>query len=108
MQISSRHYKNYIFGTDTSKWKSNIFSYGEVTYHEFYTNIDLFYNSTNEQLSYNFRVHPNADPDLLKFKLTVSGTNFLVLLQTIVSFISVTKLLYISCGVPFDILVIII
>jgi len=66
----SPHYKNYIFGTDPSKWKSNIFSYGEVTYHEFYPNIDLFYNSTNEQLAYNFRVHPNADPDFLKFKLT--------------------------------------
>lgn len=66
---SSKHYKNYIIGSNSSKWKSNIYSFGVVTYSEFYSNIDLFYSTDKDQLSYNFRVFPTGNPDLIKFAL---------------------------------------
>lgn len=65
----SSHYKNYILGQNKSNWKSSIYSFSEVTYSEFYSDIDLFYSTENDQLSYNFRVLPNGNPELIKFKL---------------------------------------
>lgn len=67
---SSRHYSNFILGSDKSKWKSEIYSFSEVQYKQFYPNIDLYYSSSNGQLSYNFLVLPFADPSQIKFVLS--------------------------------------
>jgi hypothetical protein len=66
----SSHYKNFILGSNKSNWKSTIYSYSEITYSEFYSDIDLFYSTDKDQLSYNFRVLPNGNPNLIKFKLS--------------------------------------
>ena len=65
----SDHYKNYIIGNDPQKWKKTIFSYSDVTYPSFYEGIDLIYKGHNGQLSYNFRLQPNADANAISFKL---------------------------------------
>ncbi len=57
----SLDYKNYILGTDSSKWKSHIYSYTDVEYTNFYDDIDLIYKGGNGQLSYNFLVKPGAN-----------------------------------------------
>jgi hypothetical protein len=66
---SSPNYKNYILGSDPSKWKSNVYSFAEVTYSQFYSGIDLFYKSEKDQLSYNFVVFPNGNAQQIKFQL---------------------------------------
>ena len=66
----SSHYSNYILGSDQSKWKSEIYSFKEVYYKQFYPNIDLYYSSNNGQLSYNFLVLPLTDPSQIQFVLT--------------------------------------
>jgi len=66
----SSHYRNYILGSEKSKWKSEIYSFSEVYYKQFYPNIDFFYTSSNGQLSYNFIVSPSADPNQIQFELT--------------------------------------
>jgi gliding motility-associated-like protein len=66
----SSHYSNYILGADKSKWKSEVLSFSEVHFKQFYPNIDLFYTSRDGQLSYNFKVLPFADPSHIKFALT--------------------------------------
>lgn len=66
----SSHYSNYILGSDQSKWKSEIYSFTEVHYKQFYPNIDLYYSSNNGQLSYNFLVLPLTDPSQIQFVLT--------------------------------------
>lgn len=66
----SSHYSNYMLGSEKSKWKSEIYSFSEVHYNQFYPNIDLYYSSRNGQLSYNFLVLPFADPSQIQFVLT--------------------------------------
>jgi len=69
-KIPSNHYSNYILGSDQTKWKSEIYSFQEVHYKQFYTDIDLFYCTKDKQLSYNFFIAPHADPSQIQFKLT--------------------------------------
>jgi len=69
-KTSSPHYSNYILGSDPTRWKSEIYSFGEVKYKEFYPNIDLLYNSRNGQLTYNFTVLPFGNTSLIQFVLT--------------------------------------
>ena len=69
----SSHYSNYILGTDSSKWKSNIYSFQDVSYLDFYPNIDLFYSTHSGQLSYNFAVQPEGNTNQIRF--TLIGAN---------------------------------
>jgi hypothetical protein len=39
---SSEHYNNYILGNDSSKWKSHVRGYKNVTLNDFAPNINLF------------------------------------------------------------------
>lgn len=66
----SEYYSNYILGSDKARWKSEIFSFKEIHYNQFYPNIDLFYKSSNGQLSYNFSILPFADPSQIQFLFT--------------------------------------
>ena len=63
----SKDLKNYFIGKDSSKWKSNIHSYNEVQYLNFYNNVDLIYKGENGQLSYNFLIDPGADVSQIKW-----------------------------------------
>ena len=67
---TSEHYTNYFIGNDSSKWKSNIHATQEITYENFYPNIDLFLNAHNSVFEYSFFIEPHQDPSQIKYKLT--------------------------------------
>jgi gliding motility-associated-like protein len=69
--------KNYIIGQDSSKWKSNIHSYNEVHYKNFYDNIDLIYKGENSLLSYNFMLKPGADVSQVKWNFEGANKVFI-------------------------------
>ena len=54
-------YDNYFIGSDKTKWKSNVRSYGTLTYTGIYPNIDVKYFTDNGTLKYDFYVKPGAD-----------------------------------------------
>ncbi len=66
---SSSSYKNFILGNNPDNWKSFLRDYAEVKMHDYYVGIDLIYKGENGQLSYNFEVAPNSNPDLISFEL---------------------------------------
>ena len=70
---TSEHYQNYFLGKDSSKWKSNIRATQEITYKNFYPNIDLYVDARNSKLEYSFTIAPNQDPSLIKY--TIDGAN---------------------------------
>jgi gliding motility-associated-like protein len=55
-------YNNYFIGNDQSKWAGECKIFTAVTYKDVYPNIDVRYYSTNEQLKYDFIVHPGGNP----------------------------------------------
>jgi gliding motility-associated-like protein len=69
---NSPHYTNYFIGKDTSTWRSNIHATQEITYSNFYPNIDMYIDAHNQKLEYSFKIAPNADPSQIKY--TITGT----------------------------------
>ena len=65
----SKHYSNYFVGKDSTKWKSNIPSYSNLRFEDFYPQIDLIYSTKLGQLSYNFEISREANPKLIQFSL---------------------------------------
>ena len=61
-------YDNYFIGNDKSKWKSNIRSYGVLTYSGIYPNTDVRYYTENGTLKYDFNLKPGADLSKLVLK----------------------------------------
>jgi gliding motility-associated-like protein len=55
-------YNNYFIGNDQSKWAGECKIFTAVTYKDVYPNIDVRYYSTNDQLKYDFIVHPGGNP----------------------------------------------
>lgn len=53
---------NYFIGNDPSKWRHDIPQFGGVEYQAVYHGIDLVYYGNQNQLEYDFRVAPGADP----------------------------------------------
>lgn len=64
----SEHYNNYILGDNPQKWRDHVFSYNEVSYPDFYPDIDLIYKGQKSQLSYNFLVRPQANVNSIAFR----------------------------------------
>jgi len=58
---------NYFVGNDKSKWHSNIPTYGAVTYHDIYKNIDVKFYGNNKNMEHDVIVRPGGDPSLVKF-----------------------------------------
>ncbi|HVN63782.1 MAG TPA: SBBP repeat-containing protein, partial [Candidatus Binataceae bacterium] len=53
---------NYLTGRDSSKWHTNIPTFGRVSYRNVYPGVDLAYHGGNQrQLEYDFIVAPGAD-----------------------------------------------
>ena len=52
---------NYLVGSDSTKWHTNISQFARVEYDEVYPGIDLVYYGNQGQLEYDFRVAPGAD-----------------------------------------------
>ncbi len=66
-------YSNYFIGKDPSRWKSNVYSYQEITYRNVYPNIDVRYYSEGGRLKYDFIVRPGAD--LRRIQLRYDGAD---------------------------------
>jgi hypothetical protein len=57
---------NYLIGNDPSKWRTRIPTFGEVDYREVYPGVDLVYRGMSQQLEFDFRVAPGADPNQIR------------------------------------------
>jgi hypothetical protein len=64
---------NYFLGTDETKWKTNIPTYGQVRYRNLYPGIDLAFYGAARKLEYDFIIAPGADPNALR--LSVEGAD---------------------------------
>ncbi|HTO37535.1 MAG TPA: gliding motility-associated C-terminal domain-containing protein [Brumimicrobium sp.] len=63
---SSTFYKNYFLGQNADKWASKVRSYQKVELKEYYPDIDLILEATDDYIKYSFRVHPGGDPSQIK------------------------------------------
>ena len=59
---------NYLFGNDSTKWKSNLPTFGKVHFSNVYPGIDLVYYGSNGKLEYDFIVKPGADASTVEKK----------------------------------------
>lgn len=63
------YYTNYFIGNDPTQWHTEVPTYTRVTLHDLYPGIDLdYYGTTDGQLKYDFIVHPDADPNSIRFR----------------------------------------
>ena len=69
---------NYFFGNNKAKWKANVENYSRLRYHNIYEGIDIVYYGNGKKLEYDFIVHPNANPNLIRLQYEgVEGTIFI-------------------------------
>jgi hypothetical protein len=61
---------NYFIGKDPKNWQTNIPTYAKIQYCSVYPGIDLVFYGNQRQLEYDWVVAPNADPRLIKLKIT--------------------------------------
>jgi len=61
---------NYFLGDNSTKWRSNISTYGKIKYQAVYPGIDLVYYGNQQELEYDFIVAPYADPAMIKLRFT--------------------------------------
>jgi hypothetical protein len=64
-------YSNYLFGSDPSKWITNVTQYAKVRYANVYPGIDVVYYGNQNRLEHDFVVRPGADAN--QIRLTFSG-----------------------------------
>ena len=55
------HYYNYFIGKNKSKWASKLYGYNRITYQNLYNNIDLVFFEKNQDLKYEYHIHPNGN-----------------------------------------------
>ena len=60
---------SHVFGSEPRLWKTGIPAYAQITYEHVYRNIDLVYYGTQEQLEYDFVLHPGASPSSIVFDI---------------------------------------
>jgi hypothetical protein len=53
---------HYFIGADPSRWRTNVPTYAQVTYHNVYPGIDQVYYGNQRRLEFDFVVAPGADP----------------------------------------------
>jgi len=59
---------NYFVGSDPAAWRTNVPVFGRVRYSEVYPGVGLEYYGNQQQLEYDFRVAPGADPRAIRIK----------------------------------------
>jgi hypothetical protein len=62
---------NYFLGSEPKKWRTDVATFGKVRFREVYPGIDVVYYGNENQLEYDFEVHPGAD--LAKIRLGFDG-----------------------------------
>ena len=68
---------NYLHGSDRSKWRTNVPTYGEVVYRDLWPGIDLVFGGEQGRLKYELHVAPGASAD--QVRLAYSGASGLSL-----------------------------
>ena len=68
---------NYFIGSNPSKWRTGVPHFGQVEIAKAYPGIDLVFYGNPQQLEYDFRVAPGADPGAIQ--LDVTGSTSVVL-----------------------------
>jgi len=63
-------YSNYIIGSDSTRWRSNVRSYQRIMYKALYPGIDMQVYSEASLLKYDLIVHPGANPDAIQLQYT--------------------------------------
>ena len=59
---------NYLTGSDSSHWYTDVPEYARVAYQQVYPGVDLDYYGNQGQLEYDFQVAPGADPGAIALK----------------------------------------
>jgi hypothetical protein len=59
---------NYFYGSDQSRWHTDVLNYSAIVYKELYPGIDLRYLGNGQALKYDFIVKPGADISSIKIK----------------------------------------
>jgi len=70
-------YYNYLIGNDDTKHASNVGLYKEALVKDVYTGIDMRYYFDKGLLRYDYIVHPEADPNQIRFSLEGSDKTYL-------------------------------
>ena len=66
---------NYFLGQDPSRWKRNVANYSKIEYQNVYPGVDLLYYGKDQELEYDFIVHPAARPSDIRISVSsVGGT----------------------------------
>lgn len=65
--------RNYYIGSDPSRWRTGIPTYGQVEERGVYPGVDLIYHGQRGVLEYDFVIAPGADPDAVR--LTFKGAD---------------------------------
>jgi len=78
---------NYFIGNDPKKWQTRVPHFGKVSIAGVYPGIDLVFYGNPQQLEYDFRVNPGADPATIRLaagdaKLTALDGNGDAVLST--------------------------
>lgn len=63
---------NYFSGSDPSKWRTNVATFGQVRYREVYPGVDWVVYGNQQELEYDFIVAPGSNPKKIRFR--VEGT----------------------------------
>lgn len=61
---------NYLIGSDRSKWRTGVNTYGRIKQHSVYPGVDLIWYGNQQQLEYDFVVAPGADPSAIRLMFT--------------------------------------
>ena len=64
---------NFLHSADPSQWRTDVPTYGSVTYQDVYPGIDLAYHGKRGALEYDVILAPGADPSTVKLALTGSN-----------------------------------
>ncbi len=68
VEEEDHHFYNYIIGKDKSRWAFEVYPSHTVIYDELYPGIDMVYYTHDEQIKYDLRVAPGAEPGNIKFR----------------------------------------
>lgn len=61
---------NYLIGSDPSRWRSGVRSFGRVRYSNLYSGIDLVFYGNQKRLEYDFVVAPGGDPRDIRLRFS--------------------------------------
>jgi hypothetical protein len=65
---------NYFLGNDPSRWQTHIPTYARVQYQDIYPGIGLVYYGNEQQLEYDLRVAPGANPGQIRLAFVGAQT----------------------------------